>query len=35
MNKRLLALLAFGLGIPSVAFAADLAFSAGCCPFCP
>lgn len=37
MNKRLLALLALGLSIPSVAFAAAFAdlVASSCCPLCP
>lgn len=34
MNKRLLALVALGLSIPGVAFAATTVAS-GCCPGCP
>ena len=37
MNKRTLAIIAFGLSIPGVAFAATVAnaVASGCCPFCP
>lgn len=37
MNKRLLAILALGLSIPSIAFAATgaNAVASGCCPGCP
>lgn len=37
MKKRLLVLVALGLSIPSVAFAANFASAMGspCCPGCP
>lgn len=37
MNKRLLAVIALGLSIPSIAFAATVAsaVASGCCPLCP
>ena len=37
MNKRLLAVIALGLSIPGVAFAATVAnaVASGCCPLCP
>jgi hypothetical protein len=36
MNKRILAIFALGLSIPSIAFAATVANAvpAGCCPGC-